>query len=130
MQQPLLAKRFSDGSVNTSTSSTTFGASLNDVTLTPTGTASSTGGDLTNPNWWSTINTPYIWMSYTSSGTGTIRGGLTTGTRYLLNVNRVLGISSPAAVVSTRDFVVSFYDVETGGTSLGSKTITVTADNN
>lgn len=94
------------------------------------GTAALFGNDGTSPaspKWWST-SPPATWMSYSSTGTGTITGGLTAGTRYQLNTTRKLGNSRLATGVASRTFTITFYDAASGGTTLGTKTFTATAE--
>lgn len=86
---------------------------------------------LMTPNpayWWTGGTPPATWMSYTSTGGGTITGGLAAGTRYQLNVNRTLGISRAIVNAADRNFTLSFYDAASGGNLLGTKTYTVTAE--
>lgn len=81
-----------------------------------------------SPRWWSISSPPDTWMSYTSTGTGTITGGLVTGTRYQLNAVRKLGVRRTPTGVAIRTFTISFWSVATGGTALGTKTFTATAE--
>ena len=81
-----------------------------------------------SPRWWSISSPPATWMSYTSTGTGTITGGLVAGTRYQLNVLRKLGNQRTPTGVAIRTFTISFWNVATGGTALGTKTFTATAE--
>lgn len=81
-----------------------------------------------SPRWWTTSSPPATWMSFTSTGTGTITGGLVAGTRYQLNVTRKLGNQRTATGVATRTFTISFWSVATGGTAIGTKTFTATAE--
>lgn len=95
------------------------------------GTALLVGNQSTSPSspkWWSTTSPPATWMSYTSTGNGTITGGLAAGTRYQLNVTRKLGNSRIVSGVASRTFTISFFDAATGGTTLGTKTFTATAE--
>lgn len=77
-----------------------------------------------SPKWWSSDPPPATWMEYSSTGTGTIRGGLTAGTRYQLNATRTVGIQTAANGSFSRTFTVSFYDAASGGTLVGTKTVT------
>lgn len=94
------------------------------------GTATLVGNSGTSPaspKWWD--GTPSdTWMSYSSTGTGVITGGLTAGTRYQLNATRKLGIQRAALGSVTRTFTVTFFDAATGGNTLGTKTFTATAE--
>lgn len=87
----------------------------------------SSGTSPTTPRWW-TISPPATWMSYTSTGLGTITGGLVAGTRYQLNVTRKLGIQRTTLGVSTRVFTITFFDASTGGNTLGTKVFTASAE--
>lgn len=95
------------------------------------GTATLVGNQGTSPaspKWWSDTSPPATWMSYTSTGTGTITGGLVSGTRYQLNVVRKLGNSRTTLGTATRTFTITFFDAATGGNTLGTKTFTATAE--
>ena len=81
-----------------------------------------------SPRWWSISSPPATWMSYTSTGVGTITGGLVAGTRYQLNAVRRLGNQRTPTGVASRTFTISFWSVATGGTALGTKTFTATAE--
>lgn len=81
-----------------------------------------------SPRWWSVSSPPATWMSYTSTGTGTITGGLVAGTRYQLNATRKLGNQRTTLGVASRIFTITFFDASTGGTTLGTKTFTATAE--
>lgn len=81
-----------------------------------------------SPRWWTTSSPPATWMSYSSTGTGTITGGLVAGTRYQLNVTRKLGNQRTTLGVASRTFTITFFDAATGGTTLGTKTFTATAE--
>jgi hypothetical protein len=81
-----------------------------------------------SPRWWSTSSPPATWMSFTSTGLGTITGGLTAGVRYQLNVARKLGNQRTTLGVASRVFTITFHDAATGGTTLGTKTFTATAE--
>ena len=81
-----------------------------------------------SPRWWSVSSPPATWMSYTSTGNGTITGGLVAGTRYQLNVTRKLGNQRAGVGVASRIFTITFFDASTGGTTLGTKTFTATAE--
>lgn len=81
-----------------------------------------------SPRWWTTSSPPATWMSYSSTGTGTITGGLVAGTRYQLNVTRKLGNQRTTLGVASRIFTITFFDASTGGTTLGTKTFTATAE--
>lgn len=67
-------------------------------------------------------------MSYTSTGLGTITGGLVAGTRYQLNATRKLGNQRTTLGVSTRVFTITFFDAATGGNTLGTKVFTASAE--
>ena len=108
------------------------GALFAGCTFNVDGTATLFGNNGTtpaSPKWWSS-SPPPTWMSYTSTGTGGITGGLVAGTRYQLNTPRSLGIANnpPAPAGFTRDFTITFYDAETGGTTLGTKTFTANTE--
>ena len=95
------------------------------------GTAALFGNDGTSPaspKWWSSTSPPATWMSYSSTGNGTITGGLVAGTRYQLNTTRKLGNSRLITGVASRTFTITFFDAATGGTTLGTKTFTATAE--
>jgi hypothetical protein len=81
-----------------------------------------------SPRWWTTSSPPATWMSYSSTGTGTITGGLVAGTRYQLNATRKLGNQRTTLGVASRIFTITFFDASTGGTTLGTKTFTATAE--
>jgi hypothetical protein len=87
----------------------------------------SSGTSPTTPRWW-TISPPSTWMSYTSTGIGTITGGLVAGTRYQLNATRKLGNQRTTFGVATRVFTITFFDASTGGNTLGTKTFTASAE--
>lgn len=76
-----------------------------------------------SPFWWNGTP-PATWVSYSSTGTGTIFGGLVAGTRYQLNSNRSIGISRATPGTDTRVFTLSFYDASSGGNLLGTKEFT------
>jgi hypothetical protein len=80
-----------------------------------------------SPLWWSTTP-PSTWMSYSRAGTGTIVGGLSAGTRYELNTMRTLGIEKTNLGSVSSVFTITFYDAAVGGTTLGTKSLSVTAE--
>ena len=81
-----------------------------------------------SPRWWST-SPPATWMSYSVTGTGgQITGGLTAGVRYQLDAIRKLGVQRLTIGVANRTFTITFFDASTGGTTLGTKTFTATAE--
>jgi len=95
------------------------------------GTATLVGNQGTSPaspRWWSVSSPPATWMSYTSTGAGTITGGLAASTRYQLNVVRKLGVSRVTLGSANRTFTITFFDAATGGNTLGTKTFTATAE--
>lgn len=95
------------------------------------GSATLSGNQATSPaspRWWSSASPPSTWMSYTATGTGTITGGLAASTRYELNATRKLGVTRTTLGVSTRTFTITFFDAAVGGTTLGTKTFTATAE--
>jgi hypothetical protein len=67
-------------------------------------------------------------MSYSRAGTGTIVGGLSAGTRYELNTMRTLGIEKTNLGSVSSVFTITFYDAAVGGTTLGTKSLSVTAE--
>lgn len=81
-----------------------------------------------SPRWWSNSSPPATWMSYTSTGSGTITGGLAASTRYQLNAVRKLGLARVALGSANRTFTITFFDAATGGNTLGTKTFTATAE--
>jgi hypothetical protein len=81
-----------------------------------------------SPRWWTTSSPPATWMSFTSTGNGTITGGLVAGTRYQLNATRKLGNQRATLGVASRIFTITFFDASTGGNTLGTKTFTATAE--
>lgn len=81
-----------------------------------------------SPRWWSNSSPPATWMSFSSTGTGTITGGLTAGTRYQLDVLRTLGNSKTGIGVASRTFTLTFFDAATGGNTLGTKTFTAAVE--
>lgn len=94
------------------------------------GTAALFGNQGTSPAspiWWSG-SPPDTWMSYSSTGGGTIIGGLTAGTRYQINTDRKLGIQRAALGAVTRTFTISYYDAASGGNLVGTKTFTASAE--
>lgn len=110
-----------DANTGNSTASCTFNTD---------GSATLSGSNLTTPatpRWWTDSSPPATWMSYSSTGGGTIVGGLVAGTRYQLNVSRQLANRSLSAV-QVRTFTVSFHDAASGGTLLGTKTFTASVD--
>lgn len=109
-----------DNSTPTATAECVF---QTDGTATLTGSVSTTP---TTPLWWTAGTPPATWMSYSSTGNGTITGGLTAGTRYQLNTPRTIGNSTTTLASRVRTFTVSFYDAATGGNLLGTKTFTAT----
>lgn len=111
----------SDETTPTATAECTFNS---DGTATLTGSVSTSPA---SPRWWTAGTPPATWMSFSSTGNGTITGGLTAGTRYQLNTARVLGNSTTTLASRTRTFTISFYDAATGGNLLGTKTFTATA---
>lgn len=103
--------------------------SIASATFNTNGSATLYGSNSTSPaspRWWTTGFPPPTWMSYTSTGTGSVLGGLVSGTRYQLNTARTLGMSTTAPSAS-RTFTITFYDADSGGTTLGTKTFTTTA---
>lgn len=81
-----------------------------------------------SPRWWSNSSPPATWMSYTSTGSGTITGGLAASTRYELNAVRKLGLAKVTLGSANRTFTITFFDAATGGNTLGTKTFTATAE--
>ena len=81
-----------------------------------------------SPRWWSNSSPPATWMSYTSTGSGTITGGLAASTRYQLNAVRKLGLAKVTLGSANRTFTITFFDAATGGNTLGTKTFTATAE--
>lgn len=81
-----------------------------------------------SPRWWSNSSPPATWMSYTSTGTGVITGGLAASTRYELNTVRKLGVLRGILGAVNRTFTITFFDAATGGNTLGTKTFTATAE--
>jgi hypothetical protein len=81
-----------------------------------------------SPRWWSVSSPPATWMSYTSTGNGTTTGGLIEGSRYQLNVTRKLGNQRTTTGAVSRTFTITFFDAATGGTTLGTKTFTASAE--
>lgn len=107
------------------------GTSLSECTFNTDGSATLTGNANTSPaspRWWPTGSPPATWISYSSTGTGTITGGLTAGTRYQLNTARVLGNTFTGVGVRNRTFTISFYDAASGGNLLGTKTFTANTE--
>lgn len=107
------------------------GTSVSECTFNVDGSATLTGNQSTSPaspRWWTDNSVPPVWMSYSSTGTGTITGGLVAGTRYQLNTPRVLGNSSAVLGVRNRVFTITFYDAATGGNTLGTKTFTANTE--
>lgn len=109
------------------------GAAANASAIFQTNGTIKAGG--TNPSmspdpafWWTSTLPPATWMSYTSTGSGIIVGGLVAGTRYQLNVARTLGITRSPLGIATTTFTISFHDASTGGTLLGTKTYTASAE--
>ena len=95
------------------------------------GTATLVGNQGTSPaspRWWSISSPPATWMSYSTTGNGTITGGLVAGTRYELNATRKLGNQRTTPGAVSRTFTITFFDAATGGTTLGTKTFTATAE--
>lgn len=97
------------------------------ATLGTNGSTSKSGsGSVSN---WYTPNTVGIgssyWMEYSSTGTGTITGGLTAGVRYQLSSARSLGITRSLLGEATRVFTILIYDAASGGNLVA--TITLTA---
>ena len=95
------------------------------------GTAALFGNQSTSPaspKWWSNTSPPATWMSYTSTGTGTITGGLAASTRYQINTTRKLGNQRATTGVASRTFTITFFDAATGGNTLGTKTFTASAE--
>ena len=95
------------------------------------GTATLVGNSGTSPaspRWWTAGTPPATWMSYSSTGTGTITGGLVAGTRYQLNTQLKLGNQRTTLGVANRTFTVTFFDAATGGNTLGTKTFTANAE--
>lgn len=80
-----------------------------------------------SPIWWSG-SPPATWMSYSSTGTGVVTGGLTAGTRYQINTARKLGVQRAALGEVTRTFTISYYDAASGGNLVGTKTFTASAE--
>lgn len=106
------------------------GASEAYVELNADGTATLVGNQSTSPaspKWWTTFP-PSTWVEYSSTGSGTITGGLTAGVRYQLNALRKIGNSRTTLGVASRTFTLSFYDAASGGTLLGTKTFTASAE--
>lgn len=126
-------KRGAAGALDTAAFSAddlTTGLSTADCTFNTDGTATLTGSAGTapaDPRWWTSNLPPDTWMSYSATGSGTITGGLTAGTRYQLNTPRTIGLES-AFGVRTRTFTVTFYDAASGGTTLGTKTFTASVE--
>ena len=79
--------------------------------------------------WYTDTSPPSIWMSFTSTGTGTHGGGMVAGTRYQLNTLRTITNSVAISAVRIRTYTISFHDASTGGTLLGTKTVVLTVDN-
>lgn len=95
------------------------------------GTATLVGNDGTSPaspKWWTAGTPPATWMSYSSTGNGTITGGLVAGTRYQINTTLKLGNQRVSLGVATRTFTITYFDAATGGNTLGTKTFTATAE--
>lgn len=95
------------------------------------GSATLVGSDFTSPaspRWWTTSSPPATWLSYSSTGGGTITGGLVAGTRYQLNVARTIGINNITATNVTRTFTITYFDAASGGSTVGTKTFTASAD--
>jgi hypothetical protein len=81
-----------------------------------------------SPKWWAT-SPPATWVEYSSTGNGTIIGGLTAGIRYQLNTARKIGIEwNTVGTTRSRTFTLSFYDAASGGTLVGTKTFTATVE--
>ena len=96
-----------------------------DGTTTLSGNVSTTPS---TPKWWTNTSPAATWMSYSSTGAGTITGGLAASTRYQLNVSRTLGVTRTTFGVSSRTFTISYYDASSGGTLLGTRTFTASAE--
>lgn len=95
------------------------------VELNVDGTATLVGNVFTDPAtplWWTSIVPPPTWVSFSSTGNGTIIGGRTAGVRYQLNVVIQIGIEVDTFGSRGRTFTLSFYDAASGGTLLGTKT--------
>lgn len=78
--------------------------------------------------WWTGTPPAAVWISYTSTGTGTITGGLAADTRYQLTTARTIGNSAATVGLASRTFTLSFHDAATGGNLLGTKTYTAEAE--
>ena len=120
-----------DSTSFTADSSVASGAtSLAQVDLNTDGTATLTGDAGTSPvspRWWSG-SPPDTWISYSSTGGGTLVGGLTAGTRYKLDATRTLGIQRTALGETSRTFTISYYDAATGGNLVGTKTFVASVE--
>ena len=81
-----------------------------------------------SPRWWTAGTPPATWMSYSSTGTGTITGGLVAGTRYQINTTLKLGNQRTSLGVANRTFTITYFDAATGGNTLGTKTFTANAE--
>lgn len=81
-----------------------------------------------SPRWWTDGSPPATWVLYTSTGNGTIMGGLSASTRYQLNTLRTIGNSRLSLGVASRTFTLSFYDAASGGNLLGTKTFTTACE--
>ena len=95
------------------------------------GTATLVGNSGTSPaspRWWTAGTPPATWMSYSSTGTGTITGGLVAGTRYQINTTLKLGNQRTSLGVANRTFTITYFDAATGGNTLGTKTFTANAE--
>jgi len=87
-------------------------------------------GDVTSPSsprWWS-ATPPDTWIEYTSTGDGSVDGGLVSGTRYQMNSKRTLGIIRGTVGGNSRTFTISFYDAASGGNLVGTKTFTASVE--
>jgi hypothetical protein len=80
-----------------------------------------------SPKWWGS-SPPATWVSYSSTGSGNIMGGLTAGVRYQLNVVRQIGILRLVSGGNTRTFTLEFHDAASGGTLVGTKTFTASVE--
>ena len=81
-----------------------------------------------SPLWWTTSPPPSTWMSYTKTIGGSLVGGLTAGTRYELNTKRTLGIIKTNIGGADSVFTITFYDAAVGGTTLGTNSLSLTAE--
>lgn len=107
-----------------------FGTATASATLASNGGTSKSTGTGTVTDWHDPLLTGIgsdYWMEYTSTGGGTVVGGLSEGTRYALSSSRTVGISNTSGSES-RDFTILIYDAASGGSLMATINFTATAE--